>query len=132
MQDLVNLKALVNSEVTLAVPEAAGNEYDLYEIHRKTIFTRMVIEHIGKMNQIGRFNVAIASAVLKRKDFNGTLLRATAGVCFFFTELILFCFQLLYFSYYSKSDELQPFTFDRWAIKDTQITVLAAQRLNYR
>lgn len=80
MEFLLNLKALVNSEVTMAVPEALTDDYDLYDIHRKTIFTRMIIEHIGKLN--GSFNVATTSAVLKRKDFNGTLVRSTAGVGF--------------------------------------------------
>lgn len=79
----INLKAIIDSEVYLVVPFDDDTGFEIYDIHRKSLFTRMLIQQVAMVNDtqsLPEYKIKDDSAVIYRKDFNNTLLRAGSAV----------------------------------------------------
>jgi len=75
------MESLVDSEVTLMIPTLSKESYDLYTVHRKTNYTSLQLDHIGEFDdEIEGFNYFDVPTTIRRKDFQGAVIRAAAAV----------------------------------------------------
>jgi len=75
------MESLVDSEVALMIPTLTKESFDLYTVHRKTNYTSLQLDHIGEFDDdIEGFDYFGVPTTLRRKDFQGAVIRAAAAV----------------------------------------------------